>query len=116
MSANSEILGPEKVIDKAGSLERLGGDEDLYKEVCEIFVTDSKNNIERLKTVLSNKDQEDSTRRLHSLKGAAANIGGVKLSRIAGELEILAREGKLLEIEDKYEVLKESLEELLEEL
>jgi len=116
MKKDSEILGPEKVLDREDSLGRLGGDEELYKEVCDIFLSDSPANLEILRNSLADNQSAESIRRLHSFKGAAANIGAMKLSRVAGELEVLASSGKLEEVSSKFQILEDTLSELLSEL
>ena len=116
MAPRSEILGLEKIVDRDGSLDRLGGDEALYKEICEVFISDSGNIVTQLKTGLNSRNQDELVRALHSLKGASANIGAEKLSRISGDLELVAKKGDFDEVGSKVSVLEKSLAELLGEL
>ena len=63
------------VLNKKSALERIGGDEELYDEVVEIFFDDTPGQLQVLKKALLEGDRILGERQAHSLKSAAANIG-----------------------------------------
>jgi HPt (histidine-containing phosphotransfer) domain-containing protein len=76
-------------------LERLGGDEQLLRQVLEVFASDAPVQLEALLGAVDEADQEVVWRRAHGIKGAAANVGAIALKRAAFELEAAARAGNL---------------------
>ena len=86
-----EPEGAREVFDKKGALERMGGDEELFKEVSGMFLDDGPNQIERMQQHLRAEDLTALERQAHSLKGAAMYIGGVALQEVALEIEVAAR-------------------------
>ncbi|MCX5807169.1 MAG: PAS domain S-box protein [Proteobacteria bacterium] len=81
--------------DKAGMLERLMDDEELTKKITDGFLTDIPQQIQALKTFLEAGSVSDVERQAHTIKGAAANIGGERLRAVAFEMEKEARDGDL---------------------
>ncbi len=75
------------VFDKSGFLERLMGDEDLARDILRGFIEDMPRQLFSLKTALENEDTEDVRRIGHTIKGASANVGAVKMRDIAFKVE-----------------------------
>lgn len=75
------ILPPMKHIDTAKGLERVMGNEELYRKILRRFYEDYRN----LK--LEELEDEELKRVAHTIKGLAANIGAYELSEIAKEIE-----------------------------
>jgi HPt (histidine-containing phosphotransfer) domain-containing protein len=78
------------VFNKKGPLERLGGDEELFKGIMGMFLDDVPNQIERMQKQLEAEDLSGLEREAHSLKGAVMNIGGNALQKVAFEIEVAA--------------------------
>jgi len=76
------------VFDKAAFLERVMGDVDLAQTIITIFLKDIPIQIQVLKDYLAKDDMAGAERQAHSIKGAAANIGGDMLKAAASEIEI----------------------------
>jgi len=108
---NEPAEEPE-VFDRKILLERLDGDEEIFKEVIETFLEDAPNQIEKLKKALQEKDATRVERQAHLLKGAALNIGGNGLQTAARELEILAKEGDLTKAPSLVAMLAREFEKL----
>ncbi len=63
------------IIDAASAIQRMGGDEELYREVLAVFFDDVPKQLELLRSAFAAKDMATAERQAHSLKSAAGNIG-----------------------------------------
>ena len=75
---------------------------ETYAEIGRIFLDELEWRIPGLK----GSSDTELEHHAHSLKGAASNIGATELSRLAAELEEMARIGK----SDRFAPLMESIE------
>ncbi|MDQ7056604.1 MAG: cache domain-containing protein [Persephonella sp.] len=107
-SSEKEVNIPEfEYIDVSSGLSRVADNRNLYLKILEKFY----NNYKDLR--LESLNDEEFKRTAHTIKGLALNIGAVKLSEIAKELELtLNREL----ISDFYEELNKVLKEIKEKL
>ncbi len=62
------------VLDRASILERLGGDEEIYAMMVDMFVADVENNCTALATALAAGDVESLKRAAHTVKGLLATF------------------------------------------
>ena len=99
-------------------MKRLMGDEELAKTVIAGFLEDIPLQIQALKDCLYTGDAHGAERQAHTIKGAAASIGGEALQAIAFEMEKQGKAGNLTavmeymyELEVRFERLREVLEE-----
>ena len=106
-----------EVFDMAGMLARLMGDEDIARIVTDAFLEDIPKQIKRLKDFLAAGDAPGAELQVHSVKGAAANVGGEALREVAGEMERAGKAGDLAclrermpELEEQFERLKQAIE------
>jgi CheY-like chemotaxis protein/HPt (histidine-containing phosphotransfer) domain-containing protein len=91
---SSESFGPDiPVFDRTGVLERVMGDEDLAAMITTAFLEDMPSQINRLKEFMENENAEGSGCQAHSIKGAAANVGGERLRQVALKMERAADTG-----------------------
>lgn len=75
------------------ALKRLRG---KWKKLKALILTFAKENLlahEKLTALLDKGDTEAAIYLLHKIKGSAANIGAMALSRVAGEIEDILKEG-----------------------
>ena len=77
------------------ALERLGGDEDLLRELCQIFLEESPKTLRNLRQALAEGDAGAVMRAAHSLKGEVGYLGAGVASQAARKLEDMGRENKL---------------------
>jgi CheY-like chemotaxis protein len=77
------------------TLERLGGDEELFHEVVEIFLEESPKQMSSLRHAIADGNAEDIERTAHSLKGDLGYLGISEVSQKASELEEMGREHNL---------------------
>ena len=74
-------------------LERLGGNEILARRVIGRFLTDMPGQLVVLAQAIESADPEAAHRVAHTIKGAAANISGPRVSEAARTLEQMGRDG-----------------------
>ncbi len=73
--------------------DRLMGDAEVIGEIVDLFLEDTPRRIEVLKRLAAGGDLEGAGREAHSIKGAAAGIGGEALKIAASEVEKAWLEG-----------------------
>ena len=99
---NPEIINP----DALERLEEWGG-ADLVDQMVRLFLQNSPERIEQIRSVTQPDPGEIPERGAHSLKSSAANVGAEKVRAIAAEMESAAGENNL----DRVRELLPSLEE-----
>ncbi|TAJ53155.1 MAG: response regulator [Nevskiaceae bacterium] len=82
------------LLDAQGAIRRLGGNSGLYRRLIERFVNDHRDAATQIANLLVVPDLESARREAHSLKGVAANLGALRLSGLAAEIEQALREGR----------------------
>jgi CheY-like chemotaxis protein/HPt (histidine-containing phosphotransfer) domain-containing protein len=81
----------------AHTLENLGGDPSLFRDVVRIFLEENPRHIKRLRQAIAESDAESIEKATHSLKGELGYIGSPKLVQQAKELEDAGRNRNLLQ-------------------
>lgn len=81
------------VYDRRSALERLGGDEQLFRELAAYFLEDSETLLRDLDAAAAAGDWPTVRRHAHSLKGLAANFSAKPATEAARELEQAAEGG-----------------------
>ncbi|MCK4236764.1 MAG: response regulator, partial [Candidatus Krumholzibacteria bacterium] len=94
-TSKAESSGGE-AFDLDGLMDRIGGDEEIFAEIMDIFLGDFQAQAEQLKQALDDGDAGLVERVAHSVKGACLNIGASALSDVAFEIEKIGK-GKELE-------------------
>jgi HPt (histidine-containing phosphotransfer) domain-containing protein len=105
------------IFDRDGFLKRIMGEVDLARELGDAFLVDMPAQIKQLKTAIATGDIRLAGQQAHRIKGAASNVGGMALQRVASSMERAAKTGggsKMLEsmmprLEEQFEVLRESI-------
>jgi HPt (histidine-containing phosphotransfer) domain-containing protein len=83
------------VFDRAGLMDRLMDDADLARTVIAAFLEDIPRQIEALRDHLEAGDAKNVERQAHTIRSAAANIGGEAMRMVAREMEDEGRAGNL---------------------
>ncbi len=111
---SGEVFGREEF------LERLGGDEQLFKEILLTFLEDAPVRIERMKQLSESGDLAALERQAHSLKGVAMNISAKALQKATFDAELAARNGEkerasslAAKVEEEFERLRTTLNGLI---
>jgi len=93
-------LAQPQDFDRDGFLERLLGDHALAAELAGVFLADAPALLEELSAAIGAGDASGTGRIAHTLKGLSANMGGDALSRIAAEMNELAKAGNLAALQE----------------
>lgn len=86
------------VLDRASILDRLGGDEDIYSVMVDMFLEDLNNNCAALAQALADDDGVALSREAHTVKGLLAMFSDEAGAAQAFRLERRAKEGRLAEL------------------
>jgi CheY-like chemotaxis protein/HPt (histidine-containing phosphotransfer) domain-containing protein len=103
----------EPLFDRAFSLERVGGDEELLEVALHSFRQHAPKVLQDAVEALAAGRQPDLHRHLHSLAGSSAMVGAQPLQRLARELETAAGEGDLQAVQDGLPALEALLTRFL---
>jgi HPt (histidine-containing phosphotransfer) domain-containing protein len=117
-------MDPEPVLDRdvIDSLRQLNqdGEPDLVAEVFTLFLHDAPQRLAAIEAALKARDAVALQRAAHALKGAAANVGAVRLQRLCRELEEIGRSGsadaaagRLAPLRGAFAELQLAIDELL---
>jgi HPt (histidine-containing phosphotransfer) domain-containing protein len=85
--------------------ENLGLEQDEYLELLDLLIHTGRSDLVRLQAAISRGDLDEATQAAHSLKGAAANLGLVRLSEAAKKVEEQARNALVGGIEETARAL-----------
>jgi two-component system sensor histidine kinase/response regulator len=107
---------PGTSLDRQVALSRVGGDEELLKEIAVLFLEDYPKSLVDLHTALTHGDSKALERAAHSLKGSVANFGASAAFEAARSLEALGRSQQIAEAEPVIATLENALAALSVEL
>ncbi|AEG93592.1 GAF domain-containing hybrid sensor histidine kinase/response regulator [Ramlibacter tataouinensis] len=95
------------------ALERMDGDEELFRVMLASFRTDASCVMERLRAALEQGQEAELRRQLHSLKGSSSMAGAEALHLVAGLLEDHAASGNLVAVAQGLPALSRRLDEFM---
>ncbi|MEI6036168.1 MAG: Hpt domain-containing protein, partial [Verrucomicrobiae bacterium] len=105
------------ILDWAEMLERLGGDRGLASTLAAGFLQDTPPVIDALRRDLAAGDAVSSERQAHTIKSAAAIVGGERLRAVAFDAEQSAHAGdlpaaisRIAELDAEFDRLKQEME------
>lgn len=110
------MSGQLEMLDMAVALDRVGGDEELLREVAQLFLEDYPQSVEAIEKGLSAGDARAVERAAHTLKGAVANFGVAEVVEVAFAVEQSGRRGDLSTVSGSLAQLKERLRVLHQDL
>jgi len=101
------------------ALERIGGDQQLLQDLCQIFLEESPKLMAKLREAIASGDCDGIMRAAHSLKGESSYLGAGGTSQAARQLEDMGRnrdlsraDGTLAELEREIASLHDELKGL----
>ena len=107
---------PESALNRQYALQRVGGDEDLLKEIAAIFLADYPNSLKEIRAAIAVSDAHRLEISAHALKGAAGNFGARVAVESALRLEQMGRARLLAHCADALRDLERALAQLHSEL
>jgi PAS domain S-box-containing protein len=116
----SPVTDHKNVLDLAGALDRVEGDQALFEEIAALFAEESVKNLEEIRQAFRAGDAKLLERLAHTMKGASANVGAKAVSSAALALEEQARirgianaDAKIAPLEAAVAALRPALEPFL---
>ena len=97
---------------KDQAVGRLGGDEELFWELCEIFLQESPKLLQKLGKASLSPMRTTVTRAAHSLKGELGYLGAVEALQASAALEQMGHEKNLSEAAAVFASLEGHLADL----
>jgi len=98
--------------------ERLMQDNELFRTVTQGFITDMENQIKHMQHFIKSGDVQQAFALAHKIKGASANVSGLRLSALATKMELMGKDGDinalnlaLPQLENEFRQLKNTMEE-----
>ncbi|MDR1854354.1 MAG: response regulator [Azoarcus sp.] len=109
---------PFAVLDREAALDRVEGDEELYRKLACVFPAAHADDPAQAAAMLAAGDLKGARRVAHTLKSAAATLGAMRLSRAAAAVEAaLADDATPVSADDEaLRVMADELASALEEL
>ena len=86
--------------------DRIGLDEEDYRELVELFMETGTADFEQLQSSLGAGDGEQVARSAHTISGASGNLGLMDVHEVAKRIEQAASEGRLDGIPADVDTLK----------
>ncbi len=97
--ADDDALSPQlaggPLFDHAALRARLLDDDDLVREIVAAFREDAEDQLQSLGEAVAAGDATQAGLLAHKIKGASSNVGGMRLSALARELELKGKAGDL---------------------
>lgn len=87
----ADAAGALPLLDVQGSLDNLGGDLELYRDIAEMFAESAPEIVGELIAALDAGDAVLAAQHAHNLKGMAANIGAQRLAELARVIQVSVR-------------------------
>ena len=109
---------PVPVFDREALLQTLGGDKELAREIVAEFVVDVRRQLDVLHQGVASGSAAHLARQAHTLKGASATAGALRLTAEATRLEADAKgagEGRLEGGDERVAVLEAAFEQFADD-
>lgn len=81
-------------LDKRSILERLGGDEELFQTLAQMFIDDAENYCRQLDEALASEDITRLSREAHTLKGVLSTFSDEAGTALAYRIEQQSKRGE----------------------
>lgn len=99
-------------LDKATILDRLGGDEELFAEMANMYIAESEAYCQALADAFAAQAAERVQREAHTIKGLLATFADEAGTELALSLEHQARSGDLAGLEEKVGAVQARVRQL----
>jgi two-component system, sensor histidine kinase and response regulator len=110
------VTGHEPAVDLAAVMDRIGGDEELLRELVGLYVEDEQRLVEELVGAVRDGDSAGVRRSAHTLKGAVSNFCALDAWSAAQALEDAGRDGRVDQARALLDALRAELARVREVL
>jgi two-component system sensor histidine kinase/response regulator len=97
-------------------LERVDNDQELLRDLLNIFKEDFPLTMRSLESAVAAEDMKNAATLGHTLKGMLSSLGGVRTAAAAARLEVIASAGQTASLKGALDALKCEAASLLLEL
>jgi two-component system sensor histidine kinase/response regulator len=101
-----------EVMDVEEALERLGNDEDLFRDIVQNYLEDAPGILSKIHAAADGSDSQTLQRAAHSLKGLASTLSAHEVVGASSKLEYMGASHNLAETAKALEDLDRRVEEL----
>ncbi len=115
MNKNAEGL-PEPIWNVAELLERVDHDQELLRDLLNIFKADFPRTLQSLESAVAGGDLKNCARLSHTLKGMLGSLGATRAASAAANLDLLASSGETASLKQAVDALKREAGDLVPEL
>lgn len=98
------------------ALERVGGDEELLREVAQIYLAEYPPLLEKIRCAVGSGDGEALQRAAHTLKGSLTTLGAEPAATLALALETKGRRNSLESVTEDFIHLEQELKRVHQEM
>ncbi|MCP4705348.1 MAG: response regulator, partial [candidate division Zixibacteria bacterium] len=110
---NSEATIEEYSISKA--INRYDGDEDLVKELVDLFMSDYQSMLTNLDNSVANRNADDLQQAAHKIKGSLSNFKADRAVELGLSLENRGKENNFENVENDLEIFHKELDKVTKE-
>ena len=98
--------------DIAEMRRRLGGDEELVRDIVGLFLEDYPVRMAAIQSAIDSGQADGIRRAAHALKGGASTMSAVAVAEAAGRIEASGEAGDLASVGDLFAALTSEMERL----
>ncbi len=109
MEVMTETKSEENLIDRENLMARIDSDMELLKELSELFNEDSERLLEKIHQSILENDLILLERNAHTIKSSVSNFSKGAAFEEAKKLEFMARDGKLIDVIEVFNKLKDEI-------
>ena len=102
----------ENILDWEGFLDRVMDDEELARDIFNLFLKEVPGKIEKIHKTLEEGNILEANREAHTLKGSSANVGAIVLQAVSYEIEKFTKNGDLTKAASLVPVLEKQFSKL----
>ncbi|MBC8165713.1 MAG: Hpt domain-containing protein [Bryobacteraceae bacterium] len=110
--ANTTFASDTDQLEISALLDRVGGDEELLREITGIFLEEYLVLISEIREAVETGDCVQLERSAHSLKGSVSNFGAADATRAACDLEVMGRSKQMSDTRRALRVLEDEFASL----
>ena len=92
--------------------DKIGLDEEDYRELVELFLDTGRADYDQLKNAFADSDNEQVARSAHTISGASGNLGLMNVYDVAKRIELAANDKNLDAIGGDVETLQGLFDEI----